>query len=115
MPAGARLSLLHNIRSTLWPNQPPIQRVRGAISLGAKRSERKADHSPPANVQVKNGGAIPPLPICLNGEVLNLLDTGMLPFYILWRRAVAWLVEALCYKPEGRGSISVEVTGYFFI
>jgi hypothetical protein len=29
---------------------------------GAKRLESEADHSPPSDVEVKNGGAIPPLP-----------------------------------------------------
>jgi hypothetical protein len=27
-----------------------------------KRPEREADHSPPSSAEVKNGGAIPPLP-----------------------------------------------------
>jgi hypothetical protein len=34
----------------------------GAGSPGVKRQEHKADHSPPSGVEVKNDGAIPPLP-----------------------------------------------------
>jgi hypothetical protein len=42
--------------------QPLIQWVPGAVSPGAKRKVREADHSPPASAEVKNGGAIPSLP-----------------------------------------------------
>jgi hypothetical protein len=31
----------------LRPTQPPIQWVRGALSLGVKQPRREADHSPP--------------------------------------------------------------------
>jgi hypothetical protein len=44
------------------PNQPPIQWVSEAIFQGVERSERKADYSPPSSAEVKNDGAIPPLP-----------------------------------------------------
>jgi hypothetical protein len=33
-------------RPVLGPTQPPIQWVPGAVSLGVKRLEREADHSP---------------------------------------------------------------------
>jgi hypothetical protein len=33
-----------------------------AISPGIKRQVREADHTPPSSTEVKNGGAIPPLP-----------------------------------------------------
>jgi hypothetical protein len=29
----------------------------GALSIGIKRREREADHFPPTNAEVKNGGA----------------------------------------------------------
>jgi hypothetical protein len=32
----------------------------GAL-FGVKRPGREADHSPPSNAEVKNGGAVPPL------------------------------------------------------
>jgi hypothetical protein len=44
---------------------PPIllyNGYQGALSLGVKQLGREADHSPPCNVEVKNGGVIPPLP-----------------------------------------------------
>jgi hypothetical protein len=41
-------------RRALGPTQPPIQWV--------KRPGREADHSPPSNAEVKNGGILPPLP-----------------------------------------------------
>jgi hypothetical protein len=52
--------------------QPPIQGVSGPVSLGAKWPGREADHSPPPSFEVKNRGAIPPLPIHLYGVVLNI-------------------------------------------
>jgi hypothetical protein len=44
------------------------------IYPGVKRLRRESDHSPPSSVEVKNGGAIPPLPIYPNGTVLNYMD-----------------------------------------
>jgi hypothetical protein len=32
-------------RTALWPTQPPIQWVLGALSLGVKQPGREADHS----------------------------------------------------------------------
>jgi hypothetical protein len=37
----------------IWPTQPPIQWVLGALSPGVKRQWREADHSPPASAEVK--------------------------------------------------------------
>jgi hypothetical protein len=36
-----------------------------------KQQRREADRSPPSSAEIKNGGAIPPLPICVHGIVLN--------------------------------------------
>jgi hypothetical protein len=44
---------LGSSRLTLGPTQPPIQCTSGALSLGVKRSELEADHSPPASAEVK--------------------------------------------------------------
>jgi hypothetical protein len=44
------------------PTQPPIKWVPGAPSPGTKRQGYEANHSPPSSAQVKNGGAILPLP-----------------------------------------------------
>jgi len=35
----------------LDPTQPPIQWIPGALSLGIKRQEREADHSPLSSVE----------------------------------------------------------------
>jgi hypothetical protein len=43
----------------------------GSFSPELKRLGREADHSPPSGAKIKNGGAIPPLPIILHGVVLN--------------------------------------------
>jgi hypothetical protein len=43
-------------------NQPPVQLVTRALSLGIKCLRHKADHSPPSSAEVNNGGAI--LPLC---------------------------------------------------
>jgi hypothetical protein len=40
-------------RTALGPTQSPIQWVPGALSLGAKRPGREADHSPPSSAEVK--------------------------------------------------------------
>jgi hypothetical protein len=37
----------------LRPTQPPIQWVAGAFSLGIKRPDHEADHSPPSSAEVK--------------------------------------------------------------
>jgi hypothetical protein len=55
----------------LRPTQPPIKWVPGTTFQGLKRPGREADHSPPSSVEAKNGGAIPPLPICFHGIMLN--------------------------------------------
>jgi hypothetical protein len=49
-------------RSALGPCQPPICWLLRTDSPGVKRQGREADHSPPSNVEVNNGGPIPPLP-----------------------------------------------------
>jgi hypothetical protein len=48
-------------RPALGPTQPPMQWIRGASSSGVKWPVRAADHSPPSSIEMKNGGAIPPL------------------------------------------------------
>jgi hypothetical protein len=53
----------------LGPTQPPIPWVPGTVS--PKRLRRESDGPPPSGAEVKNGGAIPPLPIRLHGVVLN--------------------------------------------
>jgi hypothetical protein len=49
-------------RPAMRPDQPHIQWVPGASSLGAKRPGRKVDHSTPSSAGAKKGEPIPPLP-----------------------------------------------------
>jgi hypothetical protein len=49
-------------RPVLKSDQPLIQIVPRALSPGVNRPGRKTDHSPPSSTDVKNDGAIPPLP-----------------------------------------------------
>jgi hypothetical protein len=59
-------------RTALGPTQPPIQWVQGALSLGAKRPGRKADHSPPSGAKVKNAWSYTSTPtIRLHGVVFS--------------------------------------------
>jgi hypothetical protein len=66
------------------PTQPPIQYVPGAMSLEVNQPGCEANRSPPSTAKVKNGEAIPPLPICLHGIVLNLLSTGTTSPFPYW-------------------------------
>jgi hypothetical protein len=51
-------------RPALRPSQPTIQWVLGgAVSPGVKRLEREAVRSSASGVEVKNYGALPPLPL----------------------------------------------------
>jgi hypothetical protein len=59
-------------RPVLGPTQPPIQWVPGALSLGAKRQGREADHSPEFSAEVKNVWSYTSTPrIRLHDVVLN--------------------------------------------
>jgi hypothetical protein len=51
------------------------QCIAGALSPGIKRPGSHNDHSQSSRAEIKNGGAIPPLPIRLLGVVLNELST----------------------------------------
>jgi hypothetical protein len=54
----------------LGPIEFPILHVPGSLFPELKRMWREADHSHPSTAEVKNGGAIPPLPIRLHDIVL---------------------------------------------
>jgi hypothetical protein len=49
-------------RLALGPTQPPIEWVVEAVYPRVKRPGHEADHSPPSSAEVRNDGAIPPLP-----------------------------------------------------
>jgi hypothetical protein len=59
-------------RSALEPTQPPIQWAPRAISLGVKRPEREAGHSPTSSFEAKNMWSYTSTPtIQLHGAVLS--------------------------------------------
>lgn len=55
----------------VWSTQSPMQWVRGTAPSGIKRQGREADRSYPPGAEVKNGEAIPPLPVRLHSVELN--------------------------------------------
>jgi hypothetical protein len=81
---GARdFSLLHSVQtgSRAHPVSYPVG--TGALSSEVNRPGRETHHSPPSGAEVKNGGAIPPLPIRLHGVVLNYTGTTLpLPYNV---------------------------------
>jgi hypothetical protein len=82
-------------RPDLGPTQPPIQWVTEALSLGAKRPGREADHSPPSSAEVNNGwGYTSTLPIRLNGMVLSKAQ-GQLCLY-----SSKHFLNFVCSKPN---------------
>jgi hypothetical protein len=74
-------------RLSLGSNQSPIQWVPGVISPGIKCPEHEADHSYPFSAEVKNGGAISPLPHkspWLGASLINQRDNFyLLPLYFI--------------------------------
>jgi hypothetical protein len=55
-------SLLHTVQISPGTNQSVIQLVPDALSQDLKGLGRKADNSPQSSDEIKNDGAIPPLP-----------------------------------------------------
>jgi hypothetical protein len=54
------------------PTQPPIQWIRGAVSLGVKQSGHEAGHSPLSSAKFKNAWSYTSTPpVCLHGMVLS--------------------------------------------
>jgi hypothetical protein len=60
---GKRIFCSPVSRPALGPTEPPIQRILWALYPGVKEPGRKSDHPPPSSAEVKNVGAIPPLPM----------------------------------------------------
>jgi hypothetical protein len=54
VPVGSRMFSSPRRPDHFGSTQPPIQWVPGAFSPGVKRPGREADHSPPANAELKN-------------------------------------------------------------
>jgi hypothetical protein len=92
-------------RPALGPTQPPIQWVRGALSPMVKRPGREADQSPPSTAEVKNGGAISPLPHTPSWHIAYLIkhkDKFTFHFYVyttskrFWSCYVIYFVTNTC-------------------
>jgi hypothetical protein len=58
-------------RSALGPTHPPVQWVRGDLSLEVKRPGREADHSPPSSAEVECVELYFHSPIRLHGVALS--------------------------------------------
>jgi hypothetical protein len=43
--------------------------------LGAKQQGREIHYLPPSSTEVKNSGAVPPIPVCLHDRMLNRIVT----------------------------------------
>jgi hypothetical protein len=62
-PAVAKdISVLHSVKTYSGAHLASYPIGTGAVSPEEKRPGRKADHAPPSIADIKNGGAIPPLP-----------------------------------------------------
>jgi hypothetical protein len=57
-------------KPAIGPTQPPTQYAAGDPSPEIKRPGREAEHPPQSSVEVKNGGAIPPLPHVFTAQCL---------------------------------------------
>jgi hypothetical protein len=67
---------LHSVHSpALGPTQYLVQWVPRALFPAVKRPRRESDHSLPASTEVKNGGAIPPLPHMYSWHSAELIYT----------------------------------------
>jgi hypothetical protein len=63
IPGSARFFFSLQRPDRLWgPPSLLSNGYQGLLLRGAKRQGREADHSPPSSAEVKNGGAMPPLP-----------------------------------------------------
>jgi hypothetical protein len=70
--ARARIFLFSiTFRPALGPTQPPAQWIPVSGFPEVQRPGRETDHSSRASAEVKNDGAVPPLPTCFRGVVLN--------------------------------------------
>jgi hypothetical protein len=88
-------------RPALGPTQAPIQWAPGALSSGVKRPRHESDHSPTSNAEVKNGGAILPLPhtsSCHSAYLIKHRDSLPLPFTEIIKSIDAFLRFILSYR-----------------
>jgi hypothetical protein len=60
-PGGKDFSLVHSVQTGSGVHT--ANEYRGPYTPGVKQQGREAEHSPPSSIKVKNGGAIPLLPL----------------------------------------------------
>jgi hypothetical protein len=73
---GCRAKGKRNCSDSPEPIQPSYPMAILALSQGVKLPGREVDHSPQSSPEAKNGGAMPPPPVCFHGIVLNYLSRG---------------------------------------
>jgi hypothetical protein len=72
-------------RVALGLTPPRVVWVPAVSSPRVKRPKRETDHLPPSSTEIKNSGAIPPLPIPCYGVVVNYLGTRTALLFIFYR------------------------------
>jgi hypothetical protein len=61
-PVREYFSLLHSVQTGSGTQPDSCRMGNGCSFPGVKRPGREADYTPPSSAEVKNGGAVPPLP-----------------------------------------------------
>jgi hypothetical protein len=90
-------------RPALGPSQFSMQWVLGPDSTGLKRSVCKVVHSSPSSAEVKNSGAIPPLPhtsSCRRGNFLHIIYRLILPGCESHTMATVRISSHRCWAPS---------------
>jgi hypothetical protein len=81
---GKRFSLLYSVQNSSGVHPASYLNGTAGFSSVVKWVGRAADHPPPSNAEVKNGGAIPPLPHTLLESCAYLayftLPTAHIPY-----------------------------------
>jgi hypothetical protein len=70
---GRGFSILQELQTGSAAHLDSYPMGTGGSFSGTKRTVREAGHLPPSIAEVKNGGAIPPLPIRLHGQLPLIL------------------------------------------
>jgi hypothetical protein len=84
---GKRFSVFHSVQTGSGTHPASYTMFTWALSMGVKWPGREADHSPPSSAEVKNGGAIPPLPHKSSWHsVLLIKHREKLTFYVCQSR-----------------------------
>jgi hypothetical protein len=71
-PAWERyFSVLHKVQTDSGAHTASIPMGNRVLSLEVKQLGREIDNQLSSNAKIKNGGAIPPLSLCLHEIVIN--------------------------------------------